>query len=49
MTFTLEKASDWDFHEEITVNSLDELRNIYPCLIIDFNNMSITIYDDYVE
>lgn len=49
MTFTLTKASDWDFCEKITVNSLDELKNIYHCLIIDFEKMEITIYDDYVE
>ena len=49
MTFTLKKASDWDFRKEIVVNSFEELRNIYPYLIIDFDNMSITIYDYYVE
>lgn len=49
MTFTLEKASDWDFHEKITVNSLEELKDIYPNIIINFISMRITIYDDYIE
>lgn len=49
MTFTLYKASDWKFREEITVNSIEDLRNIYPRLIVNFDDMEITIYDDYVE
>lgn len=49
MTFTLRKASDWDFKTTITVNSLEDLKNIYPSIIIDFIKMEITIYDSWVE
>lgn len=49
MTFTLYKASDYKFRQTITVNNLAELKEIYPSLIINFEDMTITIYDDYVE
>lgn len=49
MTFTLYRASDYHFSQVITVNSLEDLRNIYPNLIVNFDDMEITIYDDYVE
>ena len=49
MTFTLYKASDYTFRETITVNTLEDLKNIYCSIIVDFEDMTITIYDDYVE
>lgn len=49
MTFTLLKASDWNFEQTITVNNIAELKEIYPSLIIDFEDMAITIYDFWVE
>jgi len=49
MTFTVRKASDYNYNETITVNSLKKLKAINKKLIIDFTNMIITIYDDYVE
>lgn len=49
MTFTLYKASDDDFEQTITVNNIAELKEIYPSLIINFEDMIITIYDYWVE
>ena len=49
MTFTLLRASDFNFSQVITDDSLEDLKNIYPNLIVNFADMEITIYDDYVE
>ena len=52
MKFKLRKASDWKFGKEIEVNTLAELKAIEDCdecVIIDFESMVITIYDDYIE
>ena len=49
MKFTLTKASDWDYEKTIIVNSLEDLKKIYPCLVIDFERMTITIYDTWIE
>lgn len=49
MKFTLRKASDWDYEKTIIVNSLEDLKKIYPCLVVDFERMIITIYDTWIE
>ncbi len=49
MKFTLRKASDWDYEKTIIVNSLEDLKKIYPCLVVDFERMTITIYDTWIE
>ena len=53
MTFTVYKASDWDFKETITFNTLEELKdyqlNAGVSLIIDFEELEILIFDDYME
>lgn len=49
MTFTLEKASDWNFKKTITIETLDDLKKIYSSLVIDFERMVITIYDTWIE
>ena len=49
MTFTLYKASDFHFRKTITINNLKDLKDIDDYLIINFEDMTITIYDDYVE
>ena len=53
MVFTVYKASDWDFKETITFNTLEELKdyqlNIGASLVINFENFNILIYDDYIE
>lgn len=48
MKFTLVKASDWDYEKTIIVNSLEDLKKIYPCLVVDFERMTITIYDTWL-
>lgn len=51
-TFTVEKASDWDYEEVKTFNSLGELMDwieeIDSKIIINKKNR-IIIYDDYIE
>lgn len=49
MTFTLYKASDLNFDETITVNTLEELQAIGNDIIIHFEEKEIWIYDDYIE
>ena len=58
MKCTLFKASNDDFQQEITINSIEDLKRIskrYRAnLILDFNGaitdgLEITIYDDYIE
>lgn len=53
MKFKLEKASDWDFKEEIEIKTLDDLECLYKKykeeLIVDFKEKIITIYDSYIE
>ena len=49
MTFTVRKASDYNYNEIITINSLEELKAINEYIIVDFCDMTVTIYDDYVE
>ena len=57
MTFTVYKASDYEYEEKITINTLEELlafkdevgaiiiQNGYP----HEENLVIMIYDDYIE
>lgn len=53
MYFKLLKSSDYNFEEDISINSLFELiefcKNNGGCIIIDTNNDFIEIYDDYRE
>ena len=60
MTFTLEITSEFRFKEKVEVKTLDDLKKIQdsykyqgpwedPKLIIDFNEMTIEVYDDYRE
>lgn len=49
MTFTVYKASDFRFEATVTVSTLKELKAIAERTIVDFDDMTITIYDDYVE
>ena len=53
MTFTVYKASDWNFKETVTFNTLEELKdyqlNAGVSLIINFEKLEIWIYDDYME
>ena len=54
MKFELQKASDVRFRGEVIINSLDELKMLSEKynneqLIVDFNESTIWIYDDYME
>ena len=53
MTFTVFKASDYDFRTTVTFNTLEELRDYQidagVSLIINFKENEIWIYDDYME
>ena len=53
MKFTVYKASDWNFKETVTFNTLEELKdyqlNAGVSLIINFEKLEIWIYDDYME
>lgn len=53
MTFTVFKASDYKFQTTVTFNTLAELRdyqiNERSPLVIDFEELKIWIYDDYLE
>ena len=49
MTFTVFKASDFHYKDTVTVYTLEDLKTIYPNIVIDFDDMIITIYDDYLE
>lgn len=53
MKFTLTFASDRQHKEPVEVYSMDALKmlsDIYKTnLIIDFETMTIIVYDDYVE
>ena len=53
MTFKVFKASDYDFQTTVTFNTLEELKdyqiNTGSSLIINFEELEIWIYDDYME
>ena len=53
MKFTLRKASDYKYGEPVEVSSMEGLKMLYEIygysLVIDFEEMTITIYDDYLD
>ena len=53
MTFKVHKASDWNYEETVTFNTLEELKDYQlktgVSLVINFNGPTILIYDDYIE
>ena len=54
MKFTVVLASTWEVMEEVQINTMTELKELYQQynefeLIVDFEEMTITIYNDYVE
>lgn len=53
MRFTIHKASDWEFTEEVTIATIEDLEAIskqYEAqLVIDFERKEVIIYDDYLE
>ena len=53
MTFTLYRTSDWENEITVTVNTIADLKAIFEKykneIIIDFDEMTIEIYDDYRE
>lgn len=53
MKFTLKKASDWKFKQEINIDTFKDLESIYEeygtDLVVSFNRSEIKIYDDYIE
>ena len=54
MKFTVVLASTWEVMEEVQINTMMELKELYQQynefeLIVDFEEMTITIYNDYVE
>ena len=44
MKALLEKASDWNYHEIIEINNLEDLLKIYHSLIIDSNKQILDMY-----
>lgn len=53
MLFTLNKASDYLHTEPVEISTMEGLKTlseIYGCsVVVDFDEMTITIYDDYME
>ncbi len=53
MTFRISLASDWEYERFETFNSLEELQAFSfeekHNLVIDFYNLHIIVYDDYIE
>ena len=54
MTFTIVLASTYEIMEEVTISTIAELKEIYKQynefeLIVDFEEMTITVYNDYIE
>lgn len=53
MTFVLYKASDYKFKDSITFETLEAMRDwavdLHEEVVIDFDELKITIYDDYLE
>lgn len=53
MEFRLTKASDLFFETYVTIDTLKDLQELYDKfdanLIIDFEDKTIRIYDDYIE
>lgn len=55
-TFKITKASDWNFRENKTFETLKELRDYVisnnekgSACVIDWDTMELTIYDDWIE
>jgi len=49
MKFQVTKASDWDYKEEVEINTLEELVELSKKDGIILEGNHIKIYDDYVE
>ena len=49
MKFQVTKASDWDYKEEVEINTLEELVDFSKKDGIILEGNHIKIYDDYVE
>ena len=56
MTFTVTKASDWDFKEDKTFTTLEELKDYITAVndkdkscVIYFDSLELLIYDDWIE
>lgn len=54
MKFMVVLASTYEIVEEIIVNTMSELKELYKKyneyeLIVNFNEMTIAIYNDYIE
>lgn len=46
MKALLKKASDWNYHKNIEIDSLEELLKIYHSLIVESDKTTIEIYKD---
>lgn len=44
MKALLKKASDWDYHKIIEVNSIEDLLKIYHSLIVENDDTTLKIY-----
>ena len=44
--FTLKKASDDNFSKKIYIKNIMELKKFYKCVIVDFDYMEVTIFDE---
>ena len=53
MKFVVNKSSDWDYKEEVEINTLEEMKDFQiqaqHSLIVSFYAGSIEIYDCYRE
>ena len=53
MIFEVSKSSDWDYKDTVCINSIEDLQKFQEecehSIIINFNKMSIEIYDGYRE
>lgn len=54
MKFEISKASDIFYSANVIINTLEDLQTLYnqygrEALIVDFDLLEITIYDDYME
>lgn len=53
MKFTIAKASDWDYEDEVEIKTLEELvkfiKEYDKAVVIEKDCKRIIIYDDYLE
>ena len=53
MKFVVTKSSDWDYKEEVEINTLEEMKDFQlqaqHSLIVNFHAGTIEIYDGYRE